>query len=279
MSVRELAHSSLLHEWEQRKTAAASTASTSDSSPMDTLRQALTLAASSASASGLLSIGATSLSSNLFSCTDPGRLNTNTSASATSRPSWFSLQSSQGVYALYLSLDRDQNGMLSQAELAHFQSGAYTSQLLDSLYGSVALYPSAAEPAVLEMDYKAFLDFVLAVEYPHTTAALAYWFRLLDYQGVGYLDAACVRYWYRGVRQRLQELGHEQLPPVEVVQSEVFDMASPCELPGGDRITLRDLVECKCGHTVVQMLVNVTGFWRYDHRETLMQQQQQQQQQ
>ena len=277
MSIRELAHSSLLHEWEQRKAAASPPA---DASCMDTLRQALALSASSAAAAGLLSVGATTLSSNLFSCTDPGRLNSNSSASAATRPSWFSLQSSQGIYALYLSLDRDQNGMLSQAELSHFQSGAYTAQLLDALYSSVALYPSSTEPGVLEMDYKAFLDFVLAVEYSHTTAALTYWFRLLDHQSVGYLDAACVRYWYRAVRQRLQELGHEQLPSLEVVQSEVFDMVAPRELGGsGDRITLRDLIECKCGHTVVQILVNVTGFWRYDHRETLMQQQQQQQQQ
>ena len=106
---------------------------------------------------------------------------------------------------------------------------------------------------------------------------------------MGYLDAACVRYWYRGVRQRLHELGHEQLPALEVVQSEVFDMVGPTSSSSGggdggsggesDRITLRDLIECKCGHTVVQILVNVTGFWRYDHRETLLQQQQQQQQQ
>ena len=291
MSVRELAHSSLLHEWEQRKTA-LSTAAAADSAPMDTLRQALALAASSASAAGLLSIGATTLSSNLFSCTDPGRLNTSSSASAstTPRPSWFSLQSSQAIYALYLSLDRNQNGMLSQSELAHFQSGAYTTQLLDALYSSVALYPSttaavgeAGEEAVvgvLEMDYKAFLDFVLAVEYCHTAAALTYWFRLLDYRCVGYLDSECVRYWYGGVRRRLAELGHEQLPSVDVVQSEVFDMVGvPRDWGGsvGDRISLRDLIECKCGHTVVQILVNVTGFWRYDHRESLLQQQQQQQ--
>ena len=106
MNVRELAHSSLLHEWEQRKTLSHTQSVSTDSSSMDTLRQALALAASSASAAGLLSIGATTLSSNLFSCTDPGRLNTNASASssAATRPSWFSLQSSQGIYALYLSL-------------------------------------------------------------------------------------------------------------------------------------------------------------------------------
>ncbi len=50
-------------------------------------------------------------------------------------------------------------------------------------------------------------------------------------------------------------------------QSEIFDMVSPA-VPG--KITLSDLISSKCGHTVISILIDVNGFWKYDNRENLM---------
>ena len=36
------------------------------------------------------------------------------------------------------------------------------------------------------------------------------------------------------------------------------------------RITLADLISSKCGHTVISILIDVNGFWKYDNRENLM---------
>lgn len=44
-------------------------------------------------------------------------------------------------------------------------------------------------------------------------------------------------------------------------------MVCPAD-PG--RITLSDLISSKCGHTVISILIDVNGFWKYDNRETLM---------
>merc|ERR1712194_157343 len=41
------------------------------------------------------------------------------------RSNWFSVQSAWKVYAAYLELDADQNGMLSKAELMNYGSGVY----------------------------------------------------------------------------------------------------------------------------------------------------------
>lgn len=57
---------------------------------------------------------------------------------------------------------------------------------------------------------------------------------------------------------------------IQDVVDEVWDMVKPAH-PG--RITLRDLVACKQGDTVVSMLTDVRGFWQHDNRETLAQQQ------
>ena len=35
------------------------------------------------------------------------------------------------------------------------------------------------------------------------------------------------------------------------------------------RITLEDLKRCGCAHTVIEILCDHTGFWRYDNRESL----------
>lgn len=52
-------------------------------------------------------------------------------------------------------------------------------------------------------------------------------------------------------------------------QSEIFDMVSPA-VEG--RITLADLISSRCGHTVISILIDVNGFWKYDNRENLMHQ-------
>ena len=35
------------------------------------------------------------------------------------------------------------------------------------------------------------------------------------------------------------------------------------------RITLEDLKRCGCAHTVIEILCDHTGFWKYDNRESL----------
>ena len=290
--VDELVHSAMMHEWEWRRkgeglveggvggggggagdhpTPVKGGHPPAAQEGLAQLRSALVHAAAAASAAGELSVGQPSLSSSLSSCTDPGRV------TSSSRPCWFSLLNAQAVYSLYLSLDKDHNGMLSRSELSAFHGGSFTSALMDALYATLPLYPSQGEPVELEMDYKGFLDFVLALEYPQTAPSVGYFFALLDVKGVGYLDRGVLAYWFRHVRGRLQELGHEGVPLSEVLCDEVLDMVSPLQVEG--RISLAELQRSRCGHTVVSILTDVNGFWRYDHRETLMAQQQQQQQQ
>ena len=50
------------------------------------------------------------------------------------------------------------------------------------------------------------------------------------------------------------------------VRDEIFDMVKPA-VEG--RITLEDLKRCVCAHTVIEILCDHTGFWRYDNRESL----------
>ena len=65
----------------------------------------------------------------------------------------------------------------------------------------------------------------------------------------------------------MQQLGLEQVDIADVVANEIFDMVSPAR---EGRITLQDLISSRCGHTVISILIDVNGFWKYDNRETLL---------
>jgi len=69
---------------------------------------------------------------------------------------WFSVQSSLWVYDQYLKLDSDHNGMLWKEELMKYSPGL-TSIFIDRIFEEYQTFEG-------EMDYKTFLDFVLAME-------------------------------------------------------------------------------------------------------------------
>ncbi|GLH06950.1 Uncharacterized protein GBIM_12535, partial [Gryllus bimaculatus] len=48
-----------------------------------------------------------------------------------------------------------------------------------------------------EMDYKTYLDFVLAMENRQEPQSLQYLFRILDIHGKGFLDTFCLNYFFR----------------------------------------------------------------------------------
>ena len=68
------------------------------------------------------------------------------------------------------------------------------------------------------------------------------------------------------MRDLLLDHGH-QPPEIEDVCDEIFDMVKPKER---NAITLKDLVDCKVGETVVGILTDVFAFLQYDQREQLM---------
>jgi Ca2+-binding EF-hand superfamily protein len=173
---------------------------------------------------------------------------------------WFSARSSLRVYREYLELDVDQNGMLSKEELSRYSNGSLTTLFVERIWQEYRTYRSE-ETGQYEMDYKQFLDFTLAMENQKTPQSLQWFWRILDVDKNGYIDAGIVKMFFNQVLAGIA--AHNQ--PVEVncldVCDEIFDMAKPkhpC------RITLKDLIACGVGDTIVTMLVDVTEFLSYD---------------
>ena len=170
------------------------------------------------------------------------------------------------LYADYLELDTDQNGLLSASELGRYRGGGLTTAFVSRIFQECQTYRNR-ETGQSEIDYKSYLDFVLATTYKGTSEALAYFMRLLDVQRAGGLTAFDVCYFFRAVVEKFDEFGEEANCTVEDVKDEIYDMVKPAD---PTLITLRDLEACKVGDTVVGMLTDMHAFWQYDRREQLM---------
>lgn len=219
------------------------------------------------------------------------------------RSNWFSQQSAAQIYDDYLQLDIDQNGMLSAYEIQKWRDEGLSTTFVNRLWQELNLYPKGGSGSrdSLEMDYKIYLDFVLANTYKTTFEALQYHFRVLDFNKTGRLTVFEINYFFRAIVEKMMYLKYrdayrddssrddssrrdsdavpasvltgypererEAAKLLEDVVDEIFDMVKP-EDP--NFITLKDLVECKVGETVVNILTDVWGFLMYDQREQLM---------
>jgi len=169
---------------------------------------------------------------------------------------WFSVQSTLQVYDQYLRLDLDRNGMLKKSELARY-NGGLTSIFIDRLFEEYQTFEG-------EMDYKAFLDFVLAVENKKSIPSLQFFWRIIDAYKKGAVDTFVINMFFRAVIQRLESRDKFGFR-VEDVKDEIWDMAKP-KCPYA--ITFEDLVNCGQGDTIVAMLTDAKAFYEYDQRES-----------
>ncbi|EDO46756.1 predicted protein [Nematostella vectensis] len=169
---------------------------------------------------------------------------------------WFSAPSALRVYGQYLNLDTDHNGMLSKEELARYGSGTLTKVFIDRVFQECLTYDG-------EMDYKTYLDFVLALENRKEPQALQYLFRILDVQAAGFLNIFSLNYFFRAIQEDMSKHGHEPVKFLDV-KEEKFDMVKPVD---PYRITLQDLINSGQGETVSSILIDLNGFWSYENRE------------
>ncbi len=142
--------------------------------------------------------------------------------------------------------------------MKEFGSRMLTSTFVERVFQECLTYEG-------EMDYKGFLDFVLAMENKKDRSSLEYFFRILDVRRRGYLDGFAINFFFRDIQRMLDE--DEQQPvTLEDIKDEIFDMVKPKDPL---KIKLGDLIASKQGDTVVSVLTDLDGFWKYENREIL----------
>ena len=161
--------------------------------------------------------------------------------------------------------------MLSKAELLNFRGlrgeARLTKAFVERVYAEIITYRTNEATGEGEMDFKTYLDLVLAFENLATPQALAYFWRLLDVKKQGSIDVFTINYFFREVADSIRDEGYDAPITADVVD-EIFDMVKPKD---PTKITYDDLRDSKQAHTVISMLTDVAGFLAYDNREHMMQ--------
>lgn len=149
--------------------------------------------------------------------------------------------------------------MLSRSELLKYGTGTLTPVFIERVFQECLTYEG-------EMDYKTYLDFVLALENRKEPQSLQYFFRILDVRHEGFITAFNLNFFFRDILKEMEK--HNQEPvQFEDVKDEIFDMVRPQDPL---KITLQDLVRCGNGDTVISILIDLNGFWTYENREVLV---------
>ena len=149
--------------------------------------------------------------------------------------------------------------MLSKTELQAYGTATLTPTFIDRIFEECLTYGG-------EMDYKTYLDFVLALENRKEPQSLTYFFRILDVKHQGFLNTFCLNYFFRDILIQMEKLNQDPVK-FEDVKDEIFDMVRPLDPL---RITLDDLIRSGNGDTVVSILIDLNGFWTYENREVLV---------
>eukprot|EP01083_Nonionella_stella_P023515 65072_1 len=175
------------------------------------------------------------------------------------RNNWFSCENALRVYKMYLELDCDHNGTLSQKEMFQFNQSSLSNLCIQRIFQHKKTWDQ-------EMDYKGFLNFVLAVEHTSLVASLHYFWDILDLDNKGYLTPLTLHTLFRSVQKKMGIFGLEIIPAEDVV-TEIIDMVHPKDT---QKITKQDLINSKMFGSVIDILTDVKGFWEYDNRESLV---------
>lgn len=178
---------------------------------------------------------------------------------------WFSQDNIITVYHAFSDLDFDRNDFLSRDEFNSFRTRfanhpCITRFVVDRIF-ECKITRSSANPNG-ELDFRNFLDFYLAFTNKDHDASFRYYWTLLDFHQVGYLDAHTLHTFLREIFSCLQ---YENPITVQDVANEIFDMATPRE--DSSRISFQDLYNCKLRSLIIILLTDPNGFHNYETRE------------
>ncbi|KAJ9452807.1 putative serine/threonine-protein phosphatase 2A regulatory subunit Bprimeprime subunit TON2 [Diplonema papillatum] len=174
---------------------------------------------------------------------------------------WFAAHIMHRVYQHYVDLDGDWNGLLSYAEMQQYNGSSFVPFFIKRVF---EVYPT--EGYADEIDFKAYLNFVLATENAQTKEAVAYIWQLIDVGSCGFLARPHVLLFARELAAKLKEGDLMVVEPADVAH-EVFDMANPAD---PDKIRLADLLRSGQAGTVLSILVDYKAFFNYDARESVL---------
>eukprot|EP01063_Lacrimia_lanifica_P011109 TRINITY_DN17894_c0_g1_i1.p1 TRINITY_DN17894_c0_g1~~TRINITY_DN17894_c0_g1_i1.p1 ORF type:complete len:511 (+),score=175.57 TRINITY_DN17894_c0_g1_i1:50-1582(+) len=174
---------------------------------------------------------------------------------------WFTFQIMYRVYQHYVELDADWNGMLSFDEMNAYNNSSFSPFFVTRVF---ECYPTVGYSD--EIDFKKYLDFVLATEHSSTDQAAAYFWKALDVGEAGFLPRPLIHLFAEQLARKLLD-SRLMTVDAEDITREIFDMVNPVD---PERITFEDLKACGQMGTVLSILTDHRAFHNYDNRENIL---------
>jgi serine/threonine-protein phosphatase 2A regulatory subunit B'' len=174
---------------------------------------------------------------------------------------WFSVSCSVGVYMRYLEMDLDGNGMLAPGELKKCPGAALSDFTVERIFQEYMTYER-------ELDYKGYLDMVLAMENKDEAVSRKYWWRLIDVERRGTVGRREIDACFRSILLSLNQ-DAAQMYKLADLFNEVMDMIG---LSNQTEMKLEDVLKHPQGGLVLRMLTDAHAFYLYENREHVVQQ-------
>ena len=168
---------------------------------------------------------------------------------------WFSLYNFSRIYRKYVLLDKDKNGLLSKKELIKYSPGL-TSIFIDRIFEEYQKYDNA-------IDFKQFIDFVLAMENKKDPASIQYIWRAIDVYHNNKIDTFVINMFFKGVIKKLMNRDKGEYR-IDDIKDEIWDMIHP---KNPHYITLQDVLNSKYSDTVLSLLIDAKAFYQHDQKE------------
>ena len=168
---------------------------------------------------------------------------------------WFSLYNFSRIYRKYVLLDKDKNGLLSRKELIKYSPGL-TSIFIDRIFEEYQKYDNA-------IDFKQFIDFVLAMENKKEAASIQYIWRALDVNHNNKVDTFIINMFFKDIAKKLVNRDKGEYR-IDDIKDELWDMIGP---KNPMYITLQDVLNSKYSDTVLSLLIDAKAFYQHDQKE------------
>lgn len=184
---------------------------------------------------------------------------------------WFSIPSVKSVNEAFIQLDFTRSGLLSKNEFSKFNANSLTSGFINRMFQEYGTRNG-------KLDYKGFVDFLLAFENKKTVQSIKYFFNILDNSKTGKITPFIINYYFRDMLKKIRQnaksssatndLAEESFEDPVKTADIVFEIYSMVKPKDKKNITIEDLLKSvEVGSTVVGLLVDVQEFWKYEQRE------------
>lgn len=184
---------------------------------------------------------------------------------------WFGAAVTQQLYNKFVMLDTHNKGTLNVEDLRLYKKGLPTvvddglplntsplcSLFIDRYFETNTLMTRS------EMDYRKFVDFVIAVELLPQCSRPQFFWNILDLDGTGVVTPMIANQFFRETHAKLVAAGLD-VPSRETVVQEVFDLIEKAEPL---RITRDEFVCSPQAGLFVGLLTDCLSFWTYENRE------------